>query len=998
MANTRFTFLLRASGTAIALAAVMQGPSALAQIAAAPPAQQQPAVAGEPADQTPPAEAAAAEQEIVVTGSRLGRAGYDAPTPVNVVGEERLKTLGIQNIGEALNQIPSFRAINTPASNFFRVSGNIGARTLDLRGLGATRTLTLLDGRRFVGSSDNGTVDINSIPTILVKRAEVVTGGASAAYGADAVSGVVNLIIDNKFTGIKTDISSGISERGDAQTFYAAVAGGTDFAGGRGHIVAAFEYSRESGIGPCEEREWCRRYTNYVPNPGYNATTRTSTNGLPATLVLDNVRFVYNENGILTGATKPNGSGGVITLGQQLLNTGATSLPAALRGKQFDSNGNLIPYQFGNFLSGLLQQGDDPTQPYLLGLSPLPLTVPTKHYSSIVHGDYELSDSVTASAEFIYSHVVGGPAQASSPLDGPVSLDINNPYLSPATRATILAADPAITKILVNSSSYAIEGLNKATSTLNTYRGALGLKAELFQSWVGDLSYTYGRVNARVDDPNNRLKEWNNALDAISAPAGLPGIAAGTPICRSTLTNPTNGCIPINLFGYNSVSQAAINRYIVPEYQTRTFQQHTASINLRGSPFNTWAGPVKVALGGEWRRDTAVGTADANTVAGLFLSAQTSALPYTKTSVIEGYLEAGIPLLKDSALGKSLDIDGAVRRTHYDPFGNATTWKVGAVYSPISDLTFRVTRSRDIRAPTALESSPNSVTIALPLADPFFGGTTSQSVVTGGNPNLELEKGDTFTAGIVLRPSFIRRFNLSIDYYDIKVKGAIDSLTGPAIATACKQQNILCNLLTFNPNGSINTVFSTYQNLSQLHAEGFELVMDYSVPLLSGNLAFQVNGNYVVDLSTIGATGLVTQLDNVTGNSGSVTNIQGVPRWKLDGVVSYSQPGWQVAAHGRYIPRGILDPTKIGPDQDGYDINNPNSANINHVDARFYLDLNGAIRIKTGSEGGRGMFELYASINNVFDKGQPEQLRLIGNPLNFDPIGRYFKVGVRTNF
>lgn len=1023
MVHNKFALLLRASSATLAMAGLVHGSTALAQIApttAAPsssatsPATTAPAAVPTPVAQDPQTvppvaasqggaptdatETAPDAQEIVVTGSRLARTGYDAPTPVNVIGEERLKTLGIQNVGDALNQIPSFRAINTPASNFFRVSGNIGARTLDLRGLGATRTLTLVDGHRFVGSSDNGTVDINSIPSILVKRAEVVTGGASAAYGADAVSGVVNLILDNKLSGIKTDINTGVSQRGDAQTFYATVAGGTEFGGGRGHLVAGLEYAKESGIGPCEEREWCRRYTNYVPNPGYNATTRTSTNGLPATLVLDNVKFVYNENTVLSGATRPNGSGGVVTLGQQLLNVGPTSLPAVLRGKQFDSNGNLIPYQFGNFLSGLLQQGGDPDQPYLVGFSPLPLMVPTEHVSSMVHGDYDLTNDVSVSADFIYSWVKGGPSQSSAPLDGPVSIDINNPYISAATRATIRAADPTISRILVNSASYAIEGLNKATSTLKTYRGTLGIKAKLFEGWDGDAVYTYGRVDSRIDDPNNRLKEWTSALDVIPAPVGLAGIPAGTPICRTTATNPNNGCIPINLFGYGSVSQAAINRYIVPEFQTRRFEQQTASINLRGSPFSTWAGEFKLAIGGEWRRDTAVGTADSNTIAGNFISAQTSALPFTKTSVIEGYLEASVPLLKDSVIGKAFDIDGAIRQTHYNPFGNATTWKVGAVYTPVSDITFRVTRSRDIRAPTALESSPNSVGISLPLADPFFGGTTAQNVVTGGNPNLNLERGETFTAGVVLRPSFVPRFNLSVDYYDIKVKGAIDSLTGPAIATACKQQNILCNLLLFNPNGSINTVYSTYQNLSRLHAEGFELVMDYSVPLFDGNLAFQINGNYVQDLSTIGATGLVTQLDDVTGNSGSVTNIQGVPRWKLDGVVSYAQPAWQVAAHGRYVPRAILDSTKIGPEDDGYDINNPNSISTNRIDSRFYLDLTGAIRVSSGGPGGRGKFEIYGNINNVFDKGQPKQLRLIGNPLHFDPIGRFFKLGVRTNF
>ncbi|MGI4881211.1 MAG: TonB-dependent receptor domain-containing protein, partial [Janthinobacterium lividum] len=363
-------------------------------------------------------------------------------------------------------------------------------------------------------------------------------------------------------------------------------------------------------------------------------------------------------------------------------------------------------------------------------------------------------------------------------------------------------------------------------------------------------------------------------------------------------------------------------------------------------------------------------------------------------SVVEGYVEAGVPLLRDSALGKSLDIDGAVRYTHYDPFGNAVTWKGGVVYTPIRDITFRVTRSRDIRAPTAQESSPNATTLTLPLADPFTGGTTLQTVVTGGNPNLQLEHGDTFTAGVVLRPRFVPRLNVSVDYYDIKVKGAIDSLTGPQITTACKQQNLLCNLIAFNPNGSINTVFSNFQNLSQLHAEGYELVADYRLPALGGSLDFQVNGNYIVDLSTLGATGLVTQLTGVTGNSGSIANIQGVPRWKLDGLVTYSQPRWAITAHGHYIPKSILDPTKIGPEDAGYDINSPSSVNINRVDARFYLDL--SARIKFRDAEGRDRFEIFGSMNNVLDKGEPPQLRIFGNALYYDPIGRSFRAGVRV--
>jgi iron complex outermembrane receptor protein len=991
-------FVRGISASALAFASIIHASSVQAQSSpgAIPETGQ-----GAAADSTT-SEVGATIGEIVVTGSRLARTGYDSPTPVNVIGSERMKALAIPNVADALNQLPSFRAIVSPASNFFRVSGNIGARTLDLRGLGPTRTLTLVDGRRVVGSSDNGTVDINGIPSIMVARAEVVTGGASAAYGANAVSGVVNLILDTKLNGIKTDMNKGISQRGDASSFYAAIAGGADFAGGSGHIVAGAEFSKEGGIGPCETRDFCRKYTNYISNPGYNATTRTSTNGLPATLVLDNVTFVYNENGILTSAVKPGATpGSTITLGQQLLNTGATSLPAALRNKQFDSNGNLVPYTFGALLSGLFQVGTDTTQPYMLGLGQQPLSVPTEHVSAMTHADYDFTDTITGSAEFMYSRVIGGPTSGSSPLDGPASLDINNPYISASARATILAADPRITRINVNSASSDLGVTNISKTKIETFRAMAGLKGKVFSSWDWDTYYVYGRVNARLDDQNTRLAEWTQAFDVIPAPAGNAlGVAAGTPVCRIAVT-PANGvtkpgCIPINLLGPNSVSRAAATKYIIPEWQTRTFQQHAAAINLRGSLFDTWAGPVKVAAGAEWRRDTAVGDADANTLAGLFLAPQATALPYTRTTVTEGYVEAGIPLLNDSPIGKSLDIDGAARRSHYNPFGDAWTWKVGLVYTPVSDITLRVTKSSDVRAPTAAESSPNSTQITLPLADPFIGATTNQNVVTGGNPGLHLERGDTFTAGVVLKPSFLRRFNMSVDYYNIKVKGAIDSLSGSGIATACKQQNLLCNLILFKPNGAIDTVFSTFQNLSRLHAEGYELVADYSFPLLSGNMALQVNGNYVVDLSTIDGTGVATQLDNWTGNNGSVTNIQGVPRWKLDGVMTYARDTWSVTAHGRYIPRALLDPTKIGAEQTGYDINLPNSQSINHVSSRFYLDISGTVKIANIT--GTGKAEIYASITNVMDKSEPRQLRLIGNPLQFDPVGRAFRLGIRTSW
>jgi len=1068
MTSNSLKLALRTSSAVLAMAATIYGAPALAQAAdqtATPPAtlgtSDSTAPARAAASTTAPAGDANANGEIVVTGSRLARAGYDAPTPVNVVGQERLQKLGIQNVADALNQIPSFRAITTPASNFFRVSGNIGGRSMDLRGLGPTRTLTLLDGKRFVAASDNQTVDTNSIPNILVRQVDVVTGGASAAYGANAVSGVVNFILDDKLNHLKADVSYGLSQRGDGAAFYAGLADGFDFAGGRGHVVFGGEYDNEKGIGPCETRDYCNKYTNYIANPGYNTTTRTSTNGLPATLVVDNQMFVYNENTILKGATIPNAAGTSTQLLQQVLNTPAsgTMLPIALQGKQFTSSGDFQPYQFGAFLSGVFQVGRDPTQPYEIGLGQQPLVTPTEHYNGMAKVSYELTDTITATADFLYSRVIGGPVQGASPIDDGYNIGLDNPYLSTAARnAAIAALSPLITatnpstatnrpKLSVNSGSIDLGPGNISTTKINTYRGSVGLKGKLFEGWDWDTYYTHGVTKARLDDKNSRLKLWNEGYDAtrtgqaaIIAPNGVVmasatpslaafGIADGTIVCRTTLTNPTNGCIPFNFFGPNSVSAAAAAADIKPEWQTRTFKQDSAALNLRGSLFDTWAGPVKIAVGGEWRRDSAVGDVDPLTKAPLLAGAASNAgfispqaVPLTSatridaasgatvadlsvpvrpivTTVTEGYFEGSIPLLKDSAIGRSFDVDGAVRYSHYKPFGNATTWKVGGVYKPVDDIAVRVTKSKDVRAPSAGELNPLATVTLLPLPNPFIGATQNINVVTGGNAGLQLEKGDTFTAGVVLKPRFIPRFNMSLDFYNIKVKGAIDSLSGTAIMTACNTSNQLCNLITFagTPKASsVTQILSTFQNLSRLHAEGFELVADYSVPAFGGTLAFQLNANYVEHLNTVSATGVLTQLDNWTGNNGSVTNIQGVPRYKIDGVISYSRPDWSVSLHPRYIPRALLDPTKIGPEDAGYDINNPNSQSTNRVDARFYLDL--GFSVKLADTRNAGKIEMYGAINNVFDTTEPKQLRLIGNPLQFDPMLRYFKIGMRASF
>jgi iron complex outermembrane receptor protein len=943
-------------------------------------------------------------EEVVVTGSRV-RTTYNSPTPVNVVGAERMQQLAIPDVATALNQIPSFRATASASTILFRVNGAIGGNTPDLRGLGTSRTLVLVDGRRFVPSLDSGGVDLNSVPNALIKRSEVVTGGASAAYGADAVAGVVNLILDTKFNGLKVDASAGRSEHGDGKNYFFSASGGKGFADDRGHIIGGIEYRQDKGVGNCFTRDWCAKLTNFVPNPGYIGGV--STNGLPATLVLDNVYFVYAPTGVLLSAVQTVG-GVRTTLGQQVNNTGANALPTALRGLQFNTAGDaLVPFKFGEYLSGTFMQGGDAAASNNWGWGNPPLVTPTSHASGMVHVDYDLTPKTQAFGEFIFSRTKGGPVRTSvllqAPAGGSNGIDINNPYITPTVRAQILAANPNITAINVNTAVAQGGDTVVASSTNDIYRFVTGLKGELFKDWRWDASYEYGQTDSNTIVKNTRLASFDTqATNAITPPAGYAGTiyrtSTGAPvICASSVTNPGDGCLPVDLFGAN-LSPEAKAKYFKDEWMTRKITQHDVMVNFRGTLFNLPAGPVQAAVGGEFRRDEVSGNVDPLTKAGQFAAPQVTALPQVLSKVTEGYVEANFPLLADLPLAKSLSVDLTGRATHYSKFGNAKPWKVGVEYQPNDQILVRLTRSADIRAPSAAESNPNAVQTFLPLNDPFSGTNHLIGALAGGNPNLQLERAKTNTAGVVLKPNFLPGFHASVDWYDITVRNAIDSVSAPNILSACATKNLLCNLITFSGAAKaspVTSVLSNFQNVAQVHAEGYELQSDYTIQdVMDGVVVLQLNANYVEDLKSIGGTGLITRMNGVTGNAGSLAGIAGVPKYKIDSVISYARPNWGLAAHLRYIPKSILDPTKVGPEDAGYNVNLATSVTTNRVSSRFYMDLSGSAHLPALF--GSSKTELYGGITNLFDKEQPPELRLFGNPLQYDTVGRAFRVGIRA--
>ena len=954
--------------------------------------------------------------DIVVTGSRV-RTTFNSPVPVNVVSEVRMQQLAIPDVATALNQLPSFRATTTPASDIFRIGGTIGGNQIDLRGLGSTRTLVLMDGRRIVPSADNGTVDLNGIPSAMVQRSEVVTGGASAQYGADAVAGVVNLILDTKFTGFKTDANAGASEHGDDVNYFFSATYGHDFAGGRGHIIAGAEYQANRGVYNCYQRSYCSKLTNYVGNPGY--INGVSTNGLPATLVLNNVNFVYNPTGILLSATQTV-AGKTTTLNQQVnasgTFTGPTQLPAALQGLSFNNGGTaLVPFQFGNYLSGNFMQGGDASTDNNWGFGDDALDTPVSHFSFLTHADYDVTDHMQVFGEFMFNRVSGGPIQAGHLTENlPMTVNnvanplLDNPYLTPAVRAQILAANPNITSINVASVfPNSPEGIGYSNN--DTFRMLVGAKGDLFgfRDWRWDAAYELGQTDSRTTVSAGALATLaSQAFTPQTPPPGYTGPIYATPagapvICSSSVANPNNGCVPVDLVG-NNLTQAQIKTYFSNSpWQTRTFIQNDVSANLHGTLLTLPAGTVQAAAGFEFRQDSTSGGVDNVTQAGLFNGSGVTPLTQVVRQVTELYIEANIPVLANLPFAKSLSVDLTGRETYYNAFGSAQPWKVGLEYQPDEQIMFRLTKSADIRQPTAAESNPNATTTLLPMNDPFQGNQSHGLYsVTGGNPNLGLEYANTNTAGVVLRPNFIPGLHTSLDWYDITVKDAIDSVTAAAIVSACANQNLLCNLIAFSgayKASPITYVYSNYQNEALFHAEGFEMSADYTFHhLWDGDLTFQGNANYVMDLKEVGGTGLITRMNGVTGNAGSLSAIAGVPTYKIDGVISYSRSIWTLTTHLKYVPRSILDPTKIGPGQAGYNVNSPISVSNNFVDDYFQMDLSGSVRLPKPLIG--HSMEIYGAINNLLDAQPPSELRLFGNPLQYDPIGRAFRLGIRSSW
>ncbi|APR52153.1 TonB-dependent receptor [Sphingomonas koreensis] len=805
------------------------------------------------------AENTPAEDDVVVTGSRIQRSGFDAPTPTTVIGEAELALGNRPSVAQVLNDVPQFRATSTPTTTGGNT--NSGVSTADMRGLGGVRTLTLLNGHRFSGSAD-----LNTVPQSLVKRIDVVTGGASAAWGSGAVAGVVNIILDDDFTGWKLGAQAGVSSRGDGGRYGADIAWGTDFAGGRGHFMVAGDYMKEDGI-----------------------LTRKGRPNLEAGL------FVHPTEG-LKFVRDPNST--------QVYNGGSIlSTSAAPYGLVFGPDGNINPFPFGSVTSGATTVGGGGQNTY----DYVPISAPYQRINAFARASYEVTDSLKVWAQFSFHRMTGNyglfPETAA---DASTLIRPDNAFLTAANRTRLAAAGvtgPFLLGRFLDDIGSKREMLTLRYSRRNL-EGAIGLEGSFGNGWKYNAYYDHGEVRLDQGINNQRIKaRFANGVDSI--------LVGNTPTCRinadASTTNDDPNCVPINILGNGNISDAAAKWAFAGSHLIATIKLDAAGASLSGQPFSTWAGPVDIALGTDVRWEKQV----TNYVDPLSLANALSVLNSSATNggfnVKEAFVEANLPLLDAEGVAK-LEINGAARYSDYSTSGGIWSWKTGGTLRLVNDLLLRAVYSRDIRSPSITEYYlSRSVNIGV-VQDPYRGGAVQSNVTVygGGNKNLTPEISHTLTLGGSYSPSFIPGFRLSVDYYDINIDNVItviptQTLLGQCFAKAPSDPT--CGgVIVRKANGEIDTLTNPYLNLANYNTQGLDIEASYRTALGNGQLTVRALANHVFHLKVDGV--------EVSGIVGGETAFS-TPKWRGSTTVAFDNANFGANLRVRYVGGGTYNAQKI---------------------------------------------------------------------------------------
>ena len=944
-------------------------------------------------------------EQIVVTGSRIARPEAETTSPMAVIGSEQIALQGTQNIENILNVMPQVVATTTSASN----NPGGGVATVNLRGLGSQRTLVLVDGRRYVSYDVSQVVDLNTIPASLIERIDVVTGGRSAVYGSDAIAGVVNFVMKDNFEGVEFNTAGRVTGRGDGQAYGGDMTIGGNFADGKGNAVLFASYYTRDGIFAGE-----RGFSTFAESDdGDGGTFQGGSSSVPGTRFVNpagGANSIFNQDGTVR-AFRASGSPNDLYNFAPVNYIQVPQDRYLIYGKAtYEVNEWFNPYVEGQFINNKV-----PTQ-----LAPTPIGNSTTGVSS----------------------------------RGGLQAHVYSPYVSAATRAAWQAVDAGAVSAnnpVVNDGYVTITSFGRRMAEMgpringddrNAFRVLWGTEGSFATDWNYDLFYQYSQTqNSNRQEGNIAISRFlaatrtgfQNASGAVRVTpwniAGLPNGGAGTLVCADAGARGA-GCTPANIYGEGNISSDAVNYMAIGA--TNLEETSTQNAQLTFSNGNLWdfwgAGPLGVAFGAEYRREQGKNTPDSFLSSGDVAGFNASDPTQGSYSVTEYFAEVNLPLIKDMFLAESLDFNGAYRYSQYsNNVGNVSTYAAGLLWTPTGGVLVRGQYQRAIRGPSVAElflgqtdnfSGPPDPCQAPGAAAPgalrdlciqtgvpasvvgtnYGTGGSSFPATNGGNPDLEEEDSDTWTAGIVWQPSFMPNFMAAVDWYQIKIDNVISSGIGAQnVVTNCYTFSIdlYCSNITRSSNGEFQSFLDLNVNGASLETSGIDVDLSYNIDLGFGlpgpdasgsNLAFRFYGTWVdkYDFTPVVGIPLVNECGGAFGFNCGAPN----PTWRNSLATTWSSGPLTAQLLWRYI--GSVDDDDPTVDYA-----------VESIDAESYFDLAGTWSFNDVVTLGLGIDNLAdtepsVKIPSTQNNGNGEQSNTF--PTVYDLIGRTYWATLQVKF
>lgn len=903
---------------------------------------------------TAAADAAAQDdsQDIIVTGSRLGTTELTSVAPVVSVSRDLIASSGKENIADVLTDLPQV-GVGLSGANTQNQATSVGLNQVNLRKLGTQRTLVLVNGRRQVaGEPLTAAVDLNSIPSALVERVEVVTGGTSAVYGADAVSGVLNLILKKDFEGLEIRGHGGITSRGDGESYGFDLTAGQNFAEGRGNVTINFLYDKVEGVGAAD-RSYGINGLNTISNPANTGNN----DGVPNFITREGIRFV-----------------GSTVLGSTFTSLGQTIFSADGRSSRPYDYGQ-IGNRFGRSIGGdggFFEKYDN-------------LSLPVERYGLSANLTYEVADHVNFFFEGRYNTTkvksfwqpVADDFQYAAP-----DIQADNPFIPADFRAAINGAG------IQSFPFYRVyEDFGRRGSDVDrtTQQYTLGFEGDLGDSWKYNVFAGYGRTGQTTLLLNGRNQDrFLESVDVITL--------GGQVVCRDPAAR-ARGCVPLNVFN-PSATPAGIEYSRTDDVYYSSMSLRMAGASLSGELIQLPAGPLEAALGVEAREAKArTQPSDALRSGRIFYPQEAPVSGSIK--VKEAFGEIRVPILKDVFLIKELTLQAAGRVSDYNNNGTQTSWNIGGSYAPVDDLRFRVMRSKSVRAPNigelfspvnqlfffvqdpcdlsvvnqAANRAGNCAALGIPTGyvAPTNGRTIAGSV--GGNRNLDVETAKTWTIGAVFTPGFLPGFSASVDFYDIKIDKAIGIVPIQTILNNCvdlagpPSSNPLCGLITRDATTKgVTNVLATSVNIGRFATRGVDVSLNYRTELtglgLPGRLSFGVTGTYLDKLRQFTDA-------NDPQSENKLEGYLGNPKWEVLGTATYSIDPVEITWRTHYLgSTSILSSVNkfAGVPADQFDRSRTGAEIYNDLSVNYNITDKASVRL---------------NVNNIFDNKPPARPFLI---------------------